>query len=112
MSRPPVSITAAGRPGADAPATVRNQLLAGFIVWLARRPLPAERRRELHREVERFLRWQTSPGQAHCGAAEYPRQLRQAGHNDAELTITGEAIHQLRAHLTEQRAHHRAGQHS
>jgi hypothetical protein len=104
-----VSITATPGPGDGVPATAAsNEMLAGFIVWLARRRLPVGRRRALHREVERFLRWRTSPGQTRGGATLYLRQLRQAGHSEAELTVAGEAIGRLRAHLTEQRTHHSA----
>jgi hypothetical protein len=107
QAAPPVSITATPGPGTGVSAiAASNEVLAGFIVWLARRRLPAGRRRELHGEAERFLRWQTGPGQTRGGARVYLQWLRQAGHSEAELTLAGEAIGRLRAYLTEQRTHH------
>jgi hypothetical protein len=35
-----------------------STVMAGFIVWLAGRRVPALRRQGVHREVERFLAWQ------------------------------------------------------
>ena len=76
-----------------------NEMLAGFIVWLARRRLPVGRRQELHRAVERFLRWPADPCQTPGDVTAYLQHMRQAGHSEAEVKVAGEAISALRVHL-------------
>lgn len=48
------------RPPTVPPLTVDEhgcEVLAGYIVWLARQDVPAARRVGYHREVERYLKW-------------------------------------------------------
>jgi hypothetical protein len=73
-----------------APAIDADEMLAGFIVWLARHDLPAVRRQHYHAHAERFLRWQAHGPDAHADRTQsrYLKQLRLGGDADLGAALT------------------------
>jgi hypothetical protein len=71
-----------------------EEVVAGFIVWLARQRAPVEVRHQAPSAVERFLRWgrdQRVRGRDDCEEA-YHDELRARGAADPEITTSHEAI--------------------
>jgi hypothetical protein len=47
------------------------EVLAGFIVWLARQDIPEVRRADYHDQVERYLGWRAGAGPGSPAASEF-----------------------------------------
>jgi len=74
-----------------------DEIMAGFIVWLARQDVSAGRRSRYRRYAERYLRWQTQrPEQAED---RYYDELRGHGIAEAEIRVVSASIALLRRYL-------------
>jgi hypothetical protein len=74
-----------------------DEIMAGFIVWLARQEVSPGRRCRYRRYAERYLRWQTEhPEQAED---RYCDELRGYGIAEPEIRIVGASIALLRRYL-------------
>src|SRR5437870_2893449 len=69
-----------------------HALLAGFVVCLAHRPLPAVQRRQYHRAVEQYLRWAASHSTVGDRSWRYEVWLREAGVSGTQLRATRDAL--------------------
>ena len=109
---PTTAPTTVGTPRGVRRSREVHAIMAGFIVWLAQRGLPAEQRVRYHRAAERFLSWQA--GHHHCPLGHplghrygvedswhcYQSALRLAGHSRDELIVAGNTVAFLHAYLT------------
>jgi len=89
------------RPGrvarAEPPPVSTDQVMAGFIVWLARQGVPAGRRCRYWRYAECYLRWRSE----HPAEPEdrFHAELRGPGSLDPESRVVGASIALLRRYL-------------
>jgi hypothetical protein len=87
-----------GKVAAPTPTeTPIDEVMAGFIVWLARQDVASGRRSRYRRYAERYLRWQTEhPEQPED---RYHDELRRHGIADAEIRVVSASIALLRRYL-------------
>jgi hypothetical protein len=102
VSDPPVPAVQAV---ADRPPAI-DAVLAGFIVWLARRDVAPVVRRRYHVHAERYLCWQAGgPDYADRTLGRYLADARRVGVGDGELGVIQAAVQLLgRYQLTASRA--------